>query len=125
MGMAACTATKSASSDPIDQLVAQYNSSHGLWINGTYPIIELPPDAKPKEVLDQAVRKWGFDQGYIKSYKIQEVRKLTKLYVGEREPLYTAALIESDLGPKIFLFRPEMNNRWWVRFCSLPEEKNK
>ena len=120
LSLASCTVTKPTTSDPIDRLVMQYNASYGLWINGTYPIIDLPPDAKPKEVLDQAVQKWGFDQGHITSYKIQEIRELTKLKVGENEAPYMAALIESDLGKKIFLFRPERNNRWWVRFCDLP-----
>jgi hypothetical protein len=121
--LASCTATKPNASDPIDDLVTQYNASYGLWINGTYPIIDLPPNAKPKEVLAEAVQKCGFDKGHITSYKIQEIRELTKLKVGDGEPPYMAALIESDLGTKIFLFRPESNNRWWVRFCDAPEEK--
>lgn len=123
LALASCMGTTPTASDPIDKLVTQYNASYGLWINGTYPDIELPPDAKPDEVLAQAVQKWGFDQGHIKSYKIREMRELTKLNVGENEAPYMATLIESDLGTKIFLFRAERNNRWWVRFCDVPEEK--
>ena len=57
--LASCAATKPITSDPIDDLVTQYNASYGLWINGTYPIIDLPSKAKPKEVLAEAVPNDG------------------------------------------------------------------
>jgi len=123
MMLASCVGTRPPAADPIDKLVTQYNASYGLWSNGTYPIIDLPPDATPKEVLAQSVKMCGFDQGHITTYKIRELRELTKLNVGESEPPYMAALVESNLGTKIFLFRPLRNNQWWVRFCDIPEEK--
>ena len=118
--LVACTAAPPATPDPIDALVRELNASHGLWINGLYPIIELPPDAKPNEVLDQAIQLVGFDQGHIQSYRIQEVREV-QLNTGQMET-FGAALIQTNLGPKIFVFKPEKENRWWTRFYDIPQE---
>jgi hypothetical protein len=96
---------------PIDALVASLNESHGLWINGVYPDIDLPPDATPDEVIAQAIKKHGFDQGHIKTYTIQEIRQVQ---IGTET--YSAALLQSDLGRKILLFRPERHNQLWTRF---------
>jgi len=120
--LASCAGIKPKVADPIDTLVDRLNSeTFGLWVNGTYPIIELPPEAKPQTVLSQAVKMTGFDQGHIKTYKMLEVREV-ELNVGRNEP-YSAALVESDLGMKILLFKPERNSHWWTRFYSVPEEK--
>jgi hypothetical protein len=102
-------------------LVSRLNSSHGLWVNGIYPIIDLPPDAKPGEVVNLAIKITEFDQGHIKTYKMQEIREV-RLNTGQLES-YQAALIESDLGTKIFLFKPERNNRWWTRFYDVQREE--
>ncbi len=44
--LASCAGIKPKVADPIDTLVDRLNSeTFGLWVNGTYPIIELPPEA--------------------------------------------------------------------------------
>ena len=121
MTLACCAETKSRLADPIDSLVARLNASRGMWINGLYPIIELPADATPDQVLFAAVNMTGFDQGHIKSFQIQEVRKVE--IIGARKETFSAALIESDMGTKILLFKPEKNNRWWTRFYDVEKEK--
>jgi len=120
--LASCAGPKVAATDPIDTLVARLNASMGLWVNGIWQGVGLPADATPQEVLSAGVKVWIFNQGSIKTYRIQEVRKLTELPVGENQPPYMAALIESDLGTRICLFRPDMHNGWSVRFYDVPEE---
>ena len=121
VALTSCAATPPVGPDPIEQLAARLNASNGLWINGRYPIIELPPDAKPGEVLAQAVKMIGFDRGHIKTYAIQEVRSV-QLNTGRMET-YSVALIQSDLGTKILIFKPEKNNHWWTRFYDVPNDK--
>jgi len=58
---------------------------------------------------------WGFDNGHIKTYQVPEVRKVQL----KAMPNCSAALIESDLGRKILLFRYEQHEKtsfWWTRF---------
>jgi len=119
--LTSCAAAPSVGTDPIDELAARLNARSGLWINGCFPIIELPPDAKPDQVLAAAVKMTGFDQGHIKSCEILKVRQV-ELITGGKET-FSAALIKSDLGTKILLFKPEKNNRWWTRFYDVEKEK--
>jgi len=116
--LVSCTGTKVTVADPIDALVKKLNASNGFWINGLYPNINFPRDAEPNEVIAQAVQQSGFDQGHIKSYQIQEIRQV-QLSTGLTET-FSAALMQSDLGTKILLFKPEENNRWWTRFYDVP-----
>ena len=116
--LASCAGTKATVPDQIDALVERLNATRGMWINGEYPDISLPSDAKPNEVLDHAILMFGFDQGHIKTYQIQEIRE-----VQLDTETYSAALVQSDLGKKVFLFKPERNNRWWTRFYDVEEEK--
>jgi hypothetical protein len=106
--------------DPIDALARELNS-HPLWPNGEAPNISLSSNATPKEVATRAVEMWGFDGGHIKTYQILEVRQIRL----DAMPGCAAALIESDLGKKILLFRYEQHGKtglWWTRFYNAPEE---
>jgi hypothetical protein len=120
--LSSCAQIRSSHSDPIDALAQELNASNGLWINGLYPDISLPPDATPEDVLAQAAKMSGFDQGHIKTYHIREVRQV-QLNTGQMEN-YSAALVESDLGTKILLFKHEGNNRWWTRFYAVPHDQH-
>ena len=102
-------------SDAIDNLVHKLNSdTSGLWVNGGYPNLELPEDAQPDQVVARAIQLTGFDEGPISRYDILEVRSVT-LNTGMGN--YSAALIDSNLGPKIILFRYEGKAiGWWTRF---------
>ena len=120
--LASCVGSRDLAPDPIDKLVERLNASNGLWINGTSPIISLPADAEPSEVLAQAVKMVGFDQGHIKTYEILNVRQveLTNVPMGT---VYSAALVQSNLGMKICLFRPQKNNQWWTRWYDVEKEE--
>jgi hypothetical protein len=123
IAFASCAGTETIHNDPISALIQKLNASNGLWVNGTYPYISLPPDAKPEEVISQAVKMTGFGQGHIKTYQIREVHQI-QLNSGLMET-FSAALVESDLGTKILLFKHEGRNRWWTRFYDVPKEETK
>lgn len=114
--------TAQSNVDPINKIVQELNSDKfGMWVNGIYPIINLPANAKPEEVIAQAIKMTGFDKGHIKTYKIVEIRKV-KLNAPSMENC-SAALIESDLDVKVLLFKYEENSSsstWWTRFYDIP-----
>ena len=100
-------------SDPISDLAKRLNSQNGMWINGLYPEILLPPTASTTEVINEAVKISGFDEGHIKEYHIVTTRKLL-LNDGNLHE-YTAILLDSDRGRKILLMRHN-GHSWWTRF---------
>lgn len=104
----------------IDALVEKLNSSP-LWTNGDFPIIELSSNATPQEVVESAVSKWSLEGGMISTFRILETRKVQL----HGMPDCSAALIESDSGMKILLFRYSrgvgLKNDWWTRFFDAPE----
>ncbi len=107
-------------SDPIAALAKKLNSDP-MWPNGKAPFISLSSNAAPKEVVASAVKMWGFDSGHIKRFEIVEVRTIRL----DAMPNCSAALIESDLGRKILLFRYEPHEKmsfWWTRFYDAPQE---
>lgn len=104
---------KGTTIDPIDNLIATL-AKQPLWQNGAYPIILLPQSATSPEVIDQCIKMVGFDQGHIKTYKIIEIREID--IPNSYPPHHCAALIDSDLGGKIVLFRYENPKiGWWSR----------
>jgi len=42
LALTSCVGKEPTVADAIDTLVTKLNASHGMWINGIYPIIELP-----------------------------------------------------------------------------------
>jgi hypothetical protein len=105
--------------DPIDEIGQKLNSDKtGLWVNGVFPAINLPADVKADTVIKEAITKVGFDKGYIKTFKIVEVRQLRLDALGMQN--CSAALIETDLGTKVLLFKYDKNSSWWTRFFDIP-----
>jgi hypothetical protein len=102
------------SSDPIDRLVADFSNSHGLWQNGLYPMLGLPDSAALEQILERTFQKTGFDRGHVSSYKVLEVRQVH--IPGSLPDRYTAALVQTDLGEKIVLFKYlGQTGGWWSR----------
>jgi hypothetical protein len=120
--LASCAGNNIATPDPIDKLVGTLNASNGLWINGVFPIITLPVDATPEDVLAQAVKMVGFDQGHIKTYRILKIREVDLKNV-PMGAAYSAALVQTDLGMKICLFKQLPNSRWWTRWYDVRNEE--
>jgi hypothetical protein len=119
--LASCSGRRAIHDDPINVLAQKLNASHGSWINGLSPDISLPPEATPEEVLAQALKMTGFDQGHIKTCQIREVRQVQLNRTGRMES-YSAALVESDLGTKILLFKHMGKKWWWTRFYDVSHE---
>lgn len=100
--------------DPIDRLVADCSTSHGEWENGEYPTLNLPETASPEEVIKTIFEKIGFDKGHVTSHKILRIRHVR--IRGSLPDSYTAALVQTDLGEKIVLFKyGSSRTGWWSR----------
>ena len=105
--------------NPIDILANRINSDEsGLWVNGIFPRLDLPPHASSKQVIDKAVQEAIFDEGRIKTYNIIEIRTVNL----KRKPNCSAALMKTNLGQKILLFNYE-GSMWWSRFYDAPKKQ--
>lgn len=107
-------------SDPVEALANKLNSEP-MWPNGQAPVISLSSNATPREVVASAVKTWGFESGQIKAFEIVRVGKIRL----DAMPECSAALIQSDLGRKILLFKYVRHGEtgfWWTRFCDAPPE---
>lgn len=109
-------------SDPVSRLLRKVIDPFGLWLNGTYPIIQLPSSATPREVLAESIKWHVFDKGHIEKYEVLEVRRGIKINAGIPFPEFSAVRIESDQGNQILLmyYQPE-TKFWWTRFYDTPE----
>jgi hypothetical protein len=116
-------ATADTTTNSIDTLVQKLNASNGLWLNGGYPILPVSSNATPQEVVSAAVKMWSVEGGRIKTFRIVEARKIELRHL----PGCSAALLESNLGSYILLFRYEKYNvaeggNWWTRFVAVTEK---
>jgi len=102
--------------DPITAHVDRLNTGPGKWKRGIHPVILLHEYASHKQLLNQAITKHRFDDGDITSYRILETRKLE--FESEMTG-YFASLIDTNIGPKIFMFKYEGEQRWWTRFYEI------
>ena len=91
------------------------SSSHGLWVNGVYPTLDLPATASTEQVVARVFQMTGFDKGHVSSHRILETRQVR---IGDRFPdaTYTAVLVDTDLGRKIVLRQHSSpSGGWWSR----------
>ena len=109
-------------SNAIDTITARYIDDGGIWLNGGAPTIDLPENATAEAVISQAIQKQPFDQGMIKTFKLLETRQVMLSDLGGNPIEYTAAYIESDLGPKVLIFNFKTFGYWWARFYD-PKQK--
>jgi hypothetical protein len=107
-------AAAAAAVDPIDRLVEQLSSTHGLWQNGISPALDLPGTASTEQVVALVFEKWGFDAGHVKQHRILETRQVR--IAGSLPDVYTAVLVDTDMGRKIVLIQGTGTNpKWWSR----------
>ena len=111
-------ASAGTTTNSIDALVKRLNSSNGLWVNGGYPVIVLSSNSTPQEVVSVAVTKWSLERGRIKTFRIIEARTIDLKHL----PGCSAALLESDLGRYILLFRYDGSGHWRTRFIDATEK---
>jgi hypothetical protein len=81
---------------------------HGLWVNGISPIIALPTNAEPQDIIVRAVNASLVDG---KAYRILRVRHMDRLWENA-----TAALLWIGTRPRVLIFFPEGKLGWWSRF---------
>ena len=86
-----------------------------MWINGFTPTIDLPATASINQVLEQMFKVIGFDDGRVISYQIVETRPV-RIHDGIQDSSFTAVLVETNLGRKVVLLKPERSPLgWWSR----------
>lgn len=104
--LAGCATTP----DPIDRLVKDLYSS-GLWQNGSFPVINLPATASTEDVVCKVLE---LDR-QVTNYYIVKVRHVS--IHSDFLHLYTAVIVQTNLGEKIVLFKYEGQTHgfWWSR----------
>jgi hypothetical protein len=128
--------------DAIDKLVGDLSSTHGMWMNGYSGGIRLPETASTQQVVEAIFKKQQFDAGQtsklVTSYKILQTRRVhipnnspppdlwtrafsvfglerfAPSYGNVPTDLYTAVLVQTDLGEKIILLKS--GDPWWYRY---------
>jgi len=102
-----------AADDPITRISNQL-SKNPMWDNGVFIPIKLPKSAKPVAILNQFFKNVSAPRGYITDFDIEEIRQL-KISNSDASP-YTAALVSSDQGGQIVIFRYMTDEDcWWAR----------
>jgi hypothetical protein len=71
-----------------------------MWQNGASAILGLPETASPEQVVKRVFEMTGFDRGHIKSYTVLKIREV-QIQGGK----FSAALVQTDIGEKIVLFK--------------------
>jgi hypothetical protein len=91
-------------------------SWHGQWNHGPFPKLGLTATASTEEVVARVFQMTGFDNGHVSTHKILETRKVQIKDSLPPDAVYTAVLVETDLGRKIVLLRYESSAvGWWSR----------
>lgn len=104
--------------DPIDHLVSDYAATHGMWVNGICPILDLPQTVSQEQVIKRALEMHGFGSDEVAACKILKVRHI---YIPPTYPNDTglfAALVQVKTGEKIVLFNWDGRD-WWSRVCDV------
>ena len=94
-------------SDPIDNLLKTLDP-YGLWTNGAFQPIVLPVSASPRQVVAEYLSRDHFEP-----YSVVEIRE-----INVSSYKYFAALINSNMGRKIILFKylgSSTGTGWWAR----------
>jgi hypothetical protein len=120
---APATTQASMKPDPIDALVAELATTHGMWENGAFQPIKLPADASAEQVLDKVFKSTTPQDGKrIKRYKVIEQRKIaiSSLTGIEESPNFKAVRLDTDHGPRIVLLRYLQSDGWWSRSFDEP-----
>ncbi len=113
MVVLACLSLGWSQGDPVEALVKRLSETHGLWINGLSPTLDLPATASPAEVVEQVFQRVSFAEGRVKKHSIVRVSEVT-IAGGAPDP-YTAVLVDSDQGQKIVLIQYQNSSGWWSR----------
>jgi hypothetical protein len=99
-------------SDPIDQLVAdfeaEYHSGRNTPISEALVTLGLPKTASPEQVIKRTFETSYVDSHLLTNYTILQIRQIQIPHIspsGFAGDLYTAAVVQTDFGKKIVLFQ--------------------
>jgi hypothetical protein len=111
----ATTQPSSRNNEAVDRLVDKLNASHGGWGNGRRDSVQLPEDATANEVIGASLQIADPPFSEVKTHRVLSVCNIEKLVAPGRGP-WSAALLETNLGPKILIwgFQGDKSG-WWVR----------
>ena len=90
-----------AATDPIAHLAVTLSATYGLWVNGMSPIILLPKNATPDQLVHEALKPIVRFEHY-KMLRIEKVEEV-KIDTGFPDSTYTGVLIHGDPSDKIVL----------------------
>jgi hypothetical protein len=101
-------------SDPIERLIGRLSDSYGLWRNGVFPVLGLSSIASTQKLISRVFEMTGFDRGRVTQHQILETRQVS--IPGDLPDIYTAVLVDTNLGKKIVLMKFEgPAGGWWSR----------
>jgi hypothetical protein len=103
--------------DPIVALVERLSADRsGEWVNGLYPRLDLPATATVEAVFDRMFQRSPLNDGFVNNYTIVEMRPV--VIEGLRPEPYTAAIVDTNFGRRIVLFRRQQLD-WWTRIYEI------
>ena len=113
MLLLACLSLGWSQGDPVEALVKRLSATHGLWINGLSPTLDLPATASPEEVVGQVFQRVSFAQGRIKKHSIVRVSEVT--IVGGAPDPYPILVLHYLMRPKRVFILSQNFSGWWSR----------
>jgi hypothetical protein len=116
------TITESTPKPPTKDELAAYDAgmarvtdklqSGGLWLNGGFPKIDLPSDAKTDDVIDAAINQTILDS---KAYRVLRVQPFQRDEI-PGSVAGSAALLRVGKAYKVVVLFPFEKSGWWSRF---------
>ena len=107
-----------AARDPIVGLVAKLTATHGLWLNGAFPVLDAKADAPVEKVLPEVFEKTTPPEGKVTDFAVIEQRGVTVPLLADRrigpQEQYTAVRVKTNVGEKIVLMQ-RSGTGWWSR----------
>lgn len=99
--------------DPIGALVEKLSADRdGNWQSAPHPRLDIPGITTVEDMLNRLFQQTTFDDGPVTQYSILELRGV--VVAGHKPESYRAALVDTNLGRKVVLFRLEGQD-WWTR----------
>ena len=103
-----------AEPDPLEAIVAA-TTGGPTWLNGTFPIVDLPRSAPKEVVVAKVLSLWRWAPKGTQ-YRIAEIKEIHIPDVST-DP-YTAVLLKTDVGDRVLLLQYQDGAsgsyaRWW------------
>ena len=111
--IAALLAGCATAPDSIDRLVSRLSSDHS-WEAGSYLTLGLPATSSVEQVVAKVLQRSDLDGKSVTTHKILTVQQVS--IPGSLPGIYTAVLVDTDLGRKVVLLNHVgPDHDWWYR----------